>query len=154
MHQGFTITLHLWVWVNLNHEMVCIYFYRNRFISLTTFLAWLKKRLLPMTTTNETSKPRAADPINVVIGSTLVTPGSSAFSVLEGKENIFMEGYRQTNPNLSAQDPAAEAKTVPPVAGGCDWFEIAGLTLVAEGHISETRFRRAMEAARQAVARE
>ncbi len=50
------------------------------------------------------------------------------------------------------QSGAQERKE--PEASGPDWFEIAGLALVADGRISEERFRRAMEVARKAVDRE
>lgn len=72
-----------------------------------------------MNAMNEKSPTRAADPVSVLIGSTVATSaGSVALNGLKGKDQNSMEGYRQTNPNLSAQYPAAEAQTATPVAGG------------------------------------
>lgn len=112
-----------------------------------------------MNTTNETSATRAADPASVFIGSTLDTStGSVAFGVLEKGEGrmhlLSFGGSLTANPNYPVNaEPAAEAEETAPVASGPDWFEIAGLALVAEGHISENRFRAALEVARQAVSR-
>lgn len=50
---------------------------------------------------------------------------------------------------------AAEPQDGAPVAGvGVDAFELVGLMFVASGDMSETRFHRAVDSVRKAVARE
>ena len=109
-----------------------------------------------MNAMNEKSLTRAADPASVFIGSTLDTStGSVARIGLRNGGAMVEDLSRQAKSVFSVQiQPTAEATDGSPVASGPDWFEIAGLTLVAEGHISETRFRRAMDAVRKGVDRE
>ncbi len=63
-----------------------------------------------------------------------------------------MEIHRQAKSDYPT--PAAEAQDAPPVAGGTDWLEVAGLSLVADGWMTEERMRVTLERVRQAVGRE
>ncbi len=109
-----------------------------------------------MRTKEEKSLTRAADPVLVLIGDTLVTSsGSVALSGLENGRNT-LSGESIPKPDYCSS--ASEARTAPPVAGGLDntpsdWFELAA-DLCASGYITETRMRRAVDAVRKAVARE
>jgi hypothetical protein len=79
---------------------------------------------------------------------------------MDGFRGVFPSDRRDytTPPGDGALNlPAAEAKDAPPVASGLDstptnWFELAA-DLCHQGHITETRMRRAIAAVRQGVDR-
>jgi hypothetical protein len=109
-----------------------------------------------MNTTNETSKPKAADPVYVFMSSNCSRPsGSVAFSGLE-KENALTMSSDVGKLIQVIASPGAESETAP-VAAAVDstptnWFEL-GASLCLEGRITETRFRRAADAVRKGVDR-
>lgn len=116
---------------------------RDFYFSVDKPHACARLNVLPMNTTNDTSLTRAADPASVFMGSTLDTStGSVVFDGLEKGASLT------ANPNYPGGEPeihAAEAQDELPVAS-MDLFEMMGLMYVAEGKISETRFRKAMDA--------
>lgn len=77
-----------------------------------------------LTTNEETSPTRAADPVYVGIGSTLHTSaGSVAFNGLEKGTDLMLEGQKSKaeKPWQANTDyPTTEAPETAPVAGGVD----------------------------------
>ena len=53
----------------------------------------------------------------------------------------------EAKPNLP---PITEAMDAPPVAGGTDWFAVAGLCLVEDGWMTMERYQSALEVVRKA----
>jgi hypothetical protein len=101
-------------------------------------------------TMNETSAAKVPDALSVVSCSNVTSvQASGTFSGLR-EDGSMGEGCRQANPVYPAH--AAEAKDGAQVANvGSDVFELYGFLMVAEGRITETRMRRAVNAVRQAV---
>lgn len=102
---------------------------------------------------NETNAPETPDARHVMVPKQdHVLSAAGAFGALEKESgNLAQEG--QINYVAFMGQPAAadtQDGVAPVASGGMDFFELAGLALVAEGHISETRFRRAVEAVRKA----
>lgn len=94
--------------------------------------------LSPMDTKMKKSPPRAADSVSVFMGDTLDTSnaGSVVRDGLREVGSMTSEGFSRISKSSSIPS-CAEAKDGAPVATDSDWFHIAGLAAVAEGHISE-----------------
>jgi hypothetical protein len=97
-----------------------------------------------MTMRNETSPTEVPDALSVVLSSNSTSEqASGTFSGL--REVGFSMG--QVSPlNEIRVENASEAQDGAPVAGGFNWFHVAGLAAVAEGHISEEGLERVMHA--------
>lgn len=100
------------------------------------------------------SASRAPDPVYVsMFGDVNTSMGSGALDGLEKGDSLTAKSVYPGGIDPSVT-PTAEAQDAPPVASGMDAFELVGLMHVADGRLSETRFRRAMDAYRKAVDRE